>query len=281
MTVDFRQLVLPNWTTSASRCLCEYFLQPALLTDITSPSAMESPQYFVFIIKAIPLCFLLLKAQRFVPNDSFWLKILSVCYSRGRTLASRQASGVRRRCRQLDRHRVTESAQQRTLGWQEPRDQTKTARGQGRSGCCTAAEHATCWAFRNESVSMHGCSRFARNWITVWGSLIKVLLHTAINRADFVSWCMLYTYVRKENTFVRKWRYTFVGEPRSVHTKIDLSSLWESVHTHLDRSQFAFERSHSDRFGLRWISDRSNSLVWMAPKSYSPGYEIGPINRSV
>ena len=33
----------------------------------------------------------------------------------------------------------------------------------------------------------------------------------------------------------------------------------------MDRSQFEFERSHSDRFGLRSISDRSNSLVWMAP----------------
>ena len=38
----------------------------------------------------------------------------------------------------------------------------------------------------------------------------------------------------------------------AVHTKIDLK---------LDRSKVAFERSHSDRFGLRSISDRSNSLV--------------------
>ena len=50
-----------------------------------------------------------------------------------------------------------------------------------------------------------------------------------------------------------------------LHTKIDLSwidlsSLWESVHIHLDRSQFAFERSHSDHF---------NSLVWMAPTCIS------------
>ena len=53
--------------------------------------------------------------------------------------------------------------------------------------------------------------------------------------------------------------------------EIDLRSLWESVHARLDRSldqsQFAFERSHSDRFGLRSISDRSNSLVWMASNS--------------
>ena len=53
---------------------------------------------------------------------------------------------------------------------------------------------------------------------------------------------------------------------------IDLCLLWESVHTYLDRaqtrldrSQFAFERSHSDRFWVRSISDRSNSLVWMLP----------------
>ena len=49
-------------------------------------------------------------------------------------------------------------------------------------------------------------------------------------------------------------------------------SLWESVHTHLDRSEIDLSslwesvHRHSDRFGLRSISDRSNSLVWMAPK---------------
>ena len=37
--------------------------------------------------------------------------------------------------------------------------------------------------------------------------------------------------------------------------KIDPGLLWESVQTRLDRSQFAFERSHSDRFWLRSISD--------------------------
>ena len=41
-------------------------------------------------------------------------------------------------------------------------------------------------------------------------------------------------------------------------SQINLGSLWESVHTRLDRSQFAFERSHSDRFWLRSISDWSN-----------------------
>ena len=58
-----------------------------------------------------------------------------------------------------------------------------------------------------------------------------------------------------------------------VHTKIDpswidlrsISVRFEkcshSFRSILDRSQFAFERSHSDRFGLRSISDRSNSLV--------------------
>ena len=63
-----------------------------------------------------------------------------------------------------------------------------------------------------------------------------------------------------------------------VRTKIDLSWIdlrsisvrFEKVFTFfrsiLDRSQFAFERSHSDRFGLRSISDQSNSLVWMASK---------------
>ena len=58
----------------------------------------------------------------------------------------------------------------------------------------------------------------------------------------------------------------------AVHTKIDLSWIdlrsilvrFEKVfifRSILDLSQFAFERSHSDRFGLRSISDRSNSLV--------------------
>ena len=32
----------------------------------------------------------------------------------------------------------------------------------------------------------------------------KLRLHTAINRADFVSWYMLYTYKGKKNAFVRK-----------------------------------------------------------------------------
>ena len=53
-------------------------------------------------------------------------------------------------------------------------------------------------------------------------------------------------------------------------SEIDLTSHWESVHTHLDRSQFAFERSHSDRLGLRSIWDRSNSLVWMTPYLITP-----------
>ena len=41
----------------------------------------------------------------------------------------------------------------------------------------------------------------------------KVRFHTVINRADFVSWCMLHirTTVRK-CIVVRKWRCTFVGE---------------------------------------------------------------------
>ena len=43
----------------------------------------------------------------------------------------------------------------------------------------------------------------------------KVRLHTAIKRADFVSRCMLYTYKGNKNAFVRKFRYTIVGEPLS------------------------------------------------------------------
>ena len=30
--------------------------------------------------------------------------------------------------------------------------------------------------------------------VTIYTFIIMVRLHTAINRADFVSWCMLYTY---------------------------------------------------------------------------------------
>ena len=41
---------------------------------------------------------------------------------------------------------------------------------------------------------------------------VKLRLPTAINRADFVSWCMLYTYEGNKTAFVRKWRCTFVGE---------------------------------------------------------------------
>ena len=33
---------------------------------------------------------------------------------------------------------------------------------------------------------------------------VKERLHTAINRADFVSWCMLYTYEGNKVPFVRK-----------------------------------------------------------------------------
>ena len=48
----------------------------------------------------------------------------------------------------------------------------------------------------------------------------------------------------------------------SVHScldpsHVDAGSLWESVHSCLDRSQFTFKRSHSDRFWLRSISERS------------------------
>ena len=33
---------------------------------------------------------------------------------------------------------------------------------------------------------------------------VKLRLPTAINRADFVSWCMLYTYEGNKTAFVRK-----------------------------------------------------------------------------
>ena len=42
---------------------------------------------------------------------------------------------------------------------------------------------------------------------------VKLRLHTAINRADFVSWYMLYTYEGNKVAFVNKWRCTFVAEP--------------------------------------------------------------------
>ena len=40
-------------------------------------------------------------------------------------------------------------------------------------------------------------------------------LHTVINRADFVPWCMVYTYEGNKMTFVRfnDDVYTFAGEP--------------------------------------------------------------------
>ena len=85
------------------------------------------------------------------------------------------------------------------------------------------------------------------------------------------------------NNFEQLYMHTYIHElwkliPGLDRSWIDLSSLWESVHTRLIRSildrshsQFAFERSHShsDPFGLRSISDRSNSLVWRFQWVYS------------
>ena len=59
---------------------------------------------------------------------------------------------------------------------------------------------------------------------------VKVRLHTAINRADFVSWCMLYIYTKVTKCIREKMTMCF----------------------------------------REWTI-----------KSHSPGYEIGPINRSV
>ena len=42
---------------------------------------------------------------------------------------------------------------------------------------------------------------------TIWRQsfeLLKLRLHTAINRADFVSWCMLYTYKGNKMHSVKK-----------------------------------------------------------------------------
>ena len=39
---------------------------------------------------------------------------------------------------------------------------------------------------------------------------VKVRFHTAINRADFVCWCMLYTY---EGYKMHSWDNSAVGEP--------------------------------------------------------------------
>ena len=74
------------------------------------------------------------------------------------------------------------------------------------------------------------------------------------------------------------WMWTLECALKSIQTKrvctlsqCEPGSIWDrsqfalrkcshSFRWILDRSQFAFERSHSDRFGLRSISDRSNSL---------------------
>ena len=40
----------------------------------------------------------------------------------------------------------------------------------------------------------HGKLPFKTVFIQDYTAAIKVRLHTTINRADFVSWCMLYTY---------------------------------------------------------------------------------------
>ena len=61
----------------------------------------------------------------------------------------------------------------------------------------------------------------------------------------------------------------------SLHVDLDLRSIQ-------DRSQFAFERSHSGRFGLRSIWDRSNSLVWMTPYSIGTwtSWSLGKLENS-
>ena len=55
--------------------------------------------------------------------------------------------------------------------------------------------------------------------------------------------------------------YFLKGKANMVRSKLE----WESVHTRLDRSQvesqFAFKRSHLDRFWLRTTSDWSNFYV--------------------
>ena len=47
-------------------------------------------------------------------------------------------------------------------------------------------------------------------WIVVDRESLKLRLHTAINRDDFVSCCMLYTYKSNKMHSVRKWRCAFV-----------------------------------------------------------------------
>ena len=59
--------------------------------------------------------------------------------------------------------------------------------------------HGTQWVLKP---CFHVYASTRRSWLYPnWR--IKVRLHAAINRADFVSWCM----------FVRKWRCAFVGKP--------------------------------------------------------------------
>ena len=54
-----------------------------------------------------------------------------------------------------------------------------------------------------------------------------VHLHTAINKADYVSWRMLYMYEgnNMHSWLVRKWCCTFMGEPLN-HIHQDTKSAW-------------------------------------------------------
>ena len=80
-------------------------------------------------------------------------------------------------------------------------------------------------------------------------------LHQLPTTVTKTSCCQrLYKYKRQD---LGKGLSTGPFTLRSIYALRKCSYSFRSI---LDRSQFAFERSHSDRFG-------SNSLVWMAPKT--------------
>ena len=121
--------------------------------------------------------------------------------------------------------------------------------------------------------------------------VFQLRLHPAINRSDFVSWCMLYTYERglqviTSDAFVRKWRCTFVGEP--------LNHIYQDTKNRLTSSAGIFisfgqeVRATRNAFFLgtaTWASDPNNwhrsFLSKQLMEMPAERLEIDRFNRSV
>ena len=88
---------------------------------------------------------------------------------------------------------------------------------------------------------------------------IEIELGSSDSYAGILCICMVFLKRRKLITFFPS-SWELEGWPLGIQLpRLSFKSKNRSQ-TRLDRSQFAFKRSHSDRFWLRSISDWSNSL---------------------